>query len=755
MAVTKKHAQTALAMRMSAATVKRSSDDDLKVYGISMIRNDADLMSAILNQAKELFDHYVIVDVQSTDGTSEVIEAYSKIWPHITHLKVRFEEKHQGAMMTALAQEAVDAGADWVFFIDGDEFLHVDGRADLQHYLKAFPFDVMHLPWINLVPSNYGVFEKFDVDQEFRWSGRVHELNKVAVSSAFVKRNPSFNVHEGNHTISRTINMHDSDWNVNSGIPLLHIPVRSAERLRYKVKKALATLLSKHNVKPGEGMHVIRMAELLSAQQPNLLGLNAISASYSMQHERTGDLDVVKLGWPVKHLPEYCLADAENLPSPRSSRATSNADSMVEWKETSFAKNSLLRAYVDDQEIQLAALPIAGGEIRILERYPALAPPKDGMLNAAAVARAIEASIKASMQLSGAHSAILSAFLAFEKPRRFVDLVAGSGSDFMEMCMLAQEFASMMECVAVGSWDGKRPGYDQQGFVSITQELATRFPEHQLIRAHAEDATACFTDGSIDLLRLPRDVPYAELSCQLELWRPKLAVDAVVLMPQINEHGGESGTWRLWGELDADTARLGVPHDGGLGFFMPASQSVSEQRLFPFFSTHKELPMFINQYLSSLGQVVKHSYSTERPNLVVERVEDTSRIEVLSETLHHATDRAILAERLALKLWQEKIRNTRKVLRSSDKNLSKEMELIQDSGMFNREYYLQNNDGARESGIDPILHYVSFGVEDLRMPNEWFNPADYLIANHDVMLETLDPFLHFILYGRSEGRSLS
>ena len=123
-----------------------------------------------------LFDKLVIVDVQSTDGTLETIKSFSEFWPNISLYSFDTQEKYQAAMVTMLATKAFNDGADWVFCLDGDEFINVNSKEELHNYLRTFRYDVMHMPWINMVPSRYGRFNSFDISQEFYWSGRVSAL---------------------------------------------------------------------------------------------------------------------------------------------------------------------------------------------------------------------------------------------------------------------------------------------------------------------------------------------------------------------------------------------------------------------------------------------------------------------------------------------------------------------------------------------------------------------------------------------------
>ena len=93
----------------------------LKVFGFSMVRNEADIIPAFIRQAVELFDNFVFVDVLSTDGTAAFLDDAATRNENISIYRCRTKEKYQAAMMNALARDAVRAEADWVFFLDADE----------------------------------------------------------------------------------------------------------------------------------------------------------------------------------------------------------------------------------------------------------------------------------------------------------------------------------------------------------------------------------------------------------------------------------------------------------------------------------------------------------------------------------------------------------------------------------------------------------------------------------------------------------
>jgi hypothetical protein len=78
---------------------------------------------------------------------------------------------------------------------------------------------------------------------------------------------------------------------------------------------------------------------------------------------------------------------------------------------------------------------------------------------------------------------------------------------------------------------------------------------------------------------------------------------------------------------------------------------------------------------------------------------------------------------------------------------------IRKSGLFDTDWYLENYQDVRKSGIEPVRHYLKEGWKEGRNPSGWFNTKRYLEQYPDVKESGLNPLYHYIRFGQLEGRS--
>jgi GT2 family glycosyltransferase len=78
--------------------------------------------------------------------------------------------------------------------------------------------------------------------------------------------------------------------------------------------------------------------------------------------------------------------------------------------------------------------------------------------------------------------------------------------------------------------------------------------------------------------------------------------------------------------------------------------------------------------------------------------------------------------------------------------------MIVESGLFDKLWYLDRNPDVRAAGIDPLKHFLKYGIMEDRDPHPLFSSGWYRIHNSHV-LNGMPPFLHFML-NRIDARFL-
>jgi Methyltransferase domain/Glycosyl transferase family 2 len=748
-----------------------ANDQNLKIHAITMIRNEADIILPFLNQAAALFDKLVIVDVQSTDGTLETIRSFCEFWPSIDLYSSDAQEKYQAVMMNTLAAKAFSHGADWVFLLDGDEFINVNGKEEFQNYLRAFPYDVMAMPWVNLVPSRYGRFDSFDISQDFYWSGRVSSFRKIAISHLYAATNPTFYIHEGNHHVSRELNEGLEDENL--GLTLLHLPVRSAERLKYRISNAQRLTLSKHNRLKGEGIHPEKILKLIRDGLASDAGLNAIAANYSVHDDNIDSLDPKELDWPSKRLPAHIAKSTPVVACSRDLTRTLLDDAQLDWRKLTFVKGSAVKAQLEGSNVTIIPQPITGqgslvrGKYKKLNSYnPAIPSALDvGLLIDSVVVSFLEIR---SFNFSAWSELIPALFCIFSilRPRRFVELGVQDGVSFFAGCQVADFLGLDTECVAIDSWFGDpHTGlHSSEVFERFRANMKEFHPSQHYIQAHFKDASQCFEEESIDLLHIDGYHSYKAVREDFEMWLAKMSQIGVIMLHDINEHENGFGVWRFWEELKAKYPTFSLLHSHGLGILYTGVQSNSILDLFALLQNNPSYATLVRQYLGAMGKSIGKNRPPNRQGANPEWSLNRRLPEVQVSVNHRVLEQQV-AHHSLLRLWSQKFAE-KQALNNSDLSIfagllrlqtilrrRKAYKTIKESGLFDVDYYLSTYDDVQRSGLDPIAHYVCHGAAELRNPSAAFNTAGYLLKNEDVLRAWVNPLEHYIVCGKQENRT--
>ena len=85
-------------------------------------------------------------------------------------------------------------------------------------------------------------------------------------------------------------------------------------------------------------------------------------------------------------------------------------------------------------------------------------------------------------------------------------------------------------------------------------------------------------------------------------------------------------------------------------------------------------------------------------------------------------------------------------------NHNKVKKAIEFSGIFDKDWYLNQNIDVENSGIEPLSHYIKYGAKEGRKPNVLFDSSWYFMGNTDVLLSGMNPLYHYIVHGAAERR---
>jgi hypothetical protein len=216
----------------------------LKLAVAALIRNEIDIIGAFLQHLDAVFDHVLLMNHHSIDGTDRVMESACAQRPNWTMWQVEPTGYHQTAFsIFALRHLFTTTDADIVMFLDADEFIDVPNRATLERAFSILtnPDAVGGLRWRYAVPAR--VNERAIAPGEPLWRApEMAPLGKVAIPRIFYER------HGG--VASLGIGNHGLYFGTDKVVPVIrcgeivHLPIRSHEQLKSKVLVGAFSVMS-------------------------------------------------------------------------------------------------------------------------------------------------------------------------------------------------------------------------------------------------------------------------------------------------------------------------------------------------------------------------------------------------------------------------------------------------------------------------------------------------------------------------------
>ncbi len=215
----------------------------MKIWGVAMVRNEADIIECFVRHNLTLLDGLAVVDHRSADDTVLILKALAREGLPLMLLANEAVAYAQKEIMTSALRHVLSSTpADYVFPLDADEFIKTPSRERMERALAAMPANAHGLmTWPTYVP-----------DFELPWEGIVacarrarrlseerHQHGKVVVARRFAAA-PRALLAGGNHAVLPWFGAEAAELDPHhvferSELALAHLPHRSVQQFVVKI----------------------------------------------------------------------------------------------------------------------------------------------------------------------------------------------------------------------------------------------------------------------------------------------------------------------------------------------------------------------------------------------------------------------------------------------------------------------------------------------------------------------------------------
>lgn len=199
----------------------------MTTFGISMVRDEADVIAGTLTHMADEVDHLVVADNGSVDGTREILAELEDTLP-LTVLDDPELAYYQSEKLSRLAATASEQGAGWIVPFDADELWYAESRVSAM--CDRSTVDVLEANLFNHFPS------AVDPDLDDAFDRIVHrETSPAPLPKVAFRYRPGAVIHQGNHGVTLP-----GPYRARRSLSIRHFPYRSAEQFVRKARNGAA-----------------------------------------------------------------------------------------------------------------------------------------------------------------------------------------------------------------------------------------------------------------------------------------------------------------------------------------------------------------------------------------------------------------------------------------------------------------------------------------------------------------------------------
>lgn len=232
---------------------------------IMQFRNEQDILEPFLRHHSALFDAVIVMDNCSTDCSAQIVARLAQELGNIVTLDAPIHKNATPRSISHIFRQAQSAFfADFVFFLDADEFIHTPSRAAFDAAIASVPAGRGgRMAWRTFVP-NPAMDEDEIPDPMLRLTlRRTQERLRYVTSKMFLRLgggfDPAMASEEGNHKQRTGLNFRVRARPL-PDLPLLHLPLRSREQARAKGIVGWLGITARHDPSLFGGAHWKRLS---------------------------------------------------------------------------------------------------------------------------------------------------------------------------------------------------------------------------------------------------------------------------------------------------------------------------------------------------------------------------------------------------------------------------------------------------------------------------------------------------------------
>lgn len=266
----------------------------MKLWGVAMVRNEADIIEAFIRHNLSLLDGLFVVDHGSADHTLDILCGLAAEGLPLTILRSEDPRFVQAEVVTDLTRRVLsERQADFVFPLDADEFIKTPSRSTAESALAAVPAGAhAQLHWQTYVPD----FEAPEqglrrlIDGARRADVEIHGHYKLAVGRHLLAH-PTAILTQGLHYVVRAPNADLATRGPHariraSALAIAHVPLRSVDQYVSKVVvKKLGRIAAANNWTRNSAMQAA-YDRLRQGEPVDPASMNRVASNWTVPVER-------------------------------------------------------------------------------------------------------------------------------------------------------------------------------------------------------------------------------------------------------------------------------------------------------------------------------------------------------------------------------------------------------------------------------------------------------------------------------------